>query len=120
LLFVWIPVVLLATSPSSIFSVEPLRGVLLFIGGTLSAGLLMVAGTVLHRDLTPAGTTAEGLNVGKKVIPYSRIESVDPLPGKLDFRLKLRGSKRVVYVSKVGIETEEAFFEELSRRILRG
>ena len=104
---------LIALNPFSALSQEPFRTpVLAVVGG---AWLLSIGGLilVLRRDLAQVHLTETGLLVRQKLIPYSAIESVDPRPGSLVFRLKLLNSGKRLLLSKVGIESEQKFFDQL-------
>lgn len=98
---------------------EPFRTIdfVVISGGWLLAAISLAG--ILWRDLTPVQMSEDGLVVGRKLIPYANVESVNPMPGKLIFTMKLR-SRRVVRLSKIGIESEEAFFEALMKRLSRG
>lgn len=99
---------------------EPWKsGLAVFIAlSWISGGVGLVAN--LRRDLTPSSLTEVGLVLGRRVIPYTNIQRIDRRPGRRRFGVEQRTPRREVVLSKIGIESEDVFFEELGRRISGG
>ena len=96
---------------------EPWRsGILLGVTGAWTAAGIGLA-LNLRRDLTPATLGDDGLQVRGRFVPYAEIEIVDPQPGRMVFRLRLRNRKFDFHPSKIGVVSEEEYFQELKRRV---
>lgn len=109
-----IPFYFFATSP---VVPEPLKSGI--IAAMAAAWIALSFGALLNlrRDLIPVRLLDEGIQAGSRFVPYADIHEVDSRPGVIVFRLRLQGRKFYIYLSKIGIASEEAFFEELNRRI---
>jgi hypothetical protein len=113
-LVVGLPGYIYATSPTV---PEPVRVLAL---GVIIVSLVIASVAISARlwmDLTPVKLDARGLSVGRRLIRYESVLSVDWRPRSIVFRVITRDRARGVLVSKIGIEAEEEFLTELQERV---
>lgn len=111
-----IPLWLFATSPLEALQSGPLR---LFLLSTIGVAWLVGGGAIvwtMFRGLTVVRMETRGLVVRGKVVPYNEIRRINRRLGSLVFEVETATGK-TLDMSKIGIEQEEPFFQELDRRI---
>ncbi len=75
-----------------------------------------MAAFAFRRAMMPVSLESNSIRAGSRQIPYSKIANFDPREDSWVFQLMLTNGRKI-YLSKVRIASQSAFFDELRRRV---